>query len=156
MGSPRRDGCLARDARRAGAGRRGDARLTIAGLGPDVLAILFGLVGLVWGFVADRISARWPAHEDGSVRAIDWRTPVVMAIGALFLYALPGRYSDAGTLALFGAWFLVLQLLLATDLDQRLLPDVITLPMIPVTFVIAALGWSPLVLSGDFILAIVA
>jgi leader peptidase (prepilin peptidase)/N-methyltransferase len=79
-----------------------------------------------------------------------------MIIGAVFLSALPGRYTDPGAVVLFAAWFLVLQLLLATDLDQRLLPDVITLPMIPVTFVIAALGWSPLVPSGDFVLAILA
>jgi leader peptidase (prepilin peptidase)/N-methyltransferase len=79
-----------------------------------------------------------------------------MVIGAIFLSALPGRYTDPGAVLLFAAWFLVLQLLLATDLDQRLLPDVVTLPMIPVTFAIAALGWSPLVSPGDFILAIVA
>ncbi len=110
-----------------------------------MVAIAFGVLGLAWGFVADRIAARWPAHEDGSVRRIDWRTPVVMGIGAVALWALPSRFSDAGDLALFGAWFLVLQLLLATDLDQRLLPDVITLPMIPIALVLAAANADPLV-----------
>jgi leader peptidase (prepilin peptidase) / N-methyltransferase len=113
------------------------------------------VVGLIWGFIADRIAARWPAHDDGSIRPIDWRTPVVMVVGAAALYALPARFTNAGDVALFGAWFLVLQLLLATDLDQRLLPDVITLPMIPIALLIAAVGWDPLV-RGDLLLAVVA
>ena len=78
-----------------------------------------------------------------------------MIVGAAALWALPSRFSDAGALALFGAWFLVLQLLLATDLDQRLLPDVITLPMIPIALAIAALGVDPLV-RGQLLLAVIA
>ena len=39
--------------------------------------------------------------------------------------------------------------LLATDLDQRLLPDVITLPMIPLAFVYALTGKNPLVGDGS-------
>jgi leader peptidase (prepilin peptidase)/N-methyltransferase len=78
-----------------------------------------------------------------------------MGLGAVALAALPGRFSAAGDLALFAAWFVILQLLLATDLDQRLLPDVITLPLIPVSFAVAALGWDPLV-RGQFLFAIVA
>ena len=41
---------------------------------PPILAVLFGAVGLVWGVISDRIAARWPAHEDGSIRPVDWRT----------------------------------------------------------------------------------
>ena len=81
-----------------------------------------------------------------------------MALGAGAMAALPGRFSDTGVLALFGAYFLVLVLLLATDLDQRLLPDVITLPLIPVSLAVAVLGWDPLVrdqLAGAFAVAIV-
>ena len=44
---------------------------------------------------------------------------------------------------------------MATDLDQRLLPDVITLPMIPVAFVAAASGLDPLV-RDQLVLAVVA
>ena len=76
-----------------------------------------------------------------------------MIVGAAALWALPSRFSDAGALALFGAWFLVLQLLLATDLDQRLLPDVITQPMIPIALAIAALAVDPLV-RGQLLLAV--
>jgi leader peptidase (prepilin peptidase)/N-methyltransferase len=85
----------------------------------EPLAVALGLVGAVWGFVADRISARWPAHEDGSVRRVDWRTPIVVIFGALALV-----------------------LLMATDLDQRLLPDVVILPL----FVVGA---AALVWGGD-------
>src|SRR5450759_5774372 len=34
------------------------------------LAVILGVVGAAWGLVADRIGARWPAHEDGRVRAV--------------------------------------------------------------------------------------
>jgi leader peptidase (prepilin peptidase) / N-methyltransferase len=127
-------------------------------LSPDVVpvvSVLFGLAGLGWGFVADRIGARWPAHEDGSVRPIDWRTAAVMLIGGGAMYLLPGRFADVTALAIFGVWFLILELLLATDLDQRLLPDVITLPMIPIALAIAASGADPLV-RGQLLLAVIA
>jgi leader peptidase (prepilin peptidase)/N-methyltransferase len=58
-------------------------------------------------------------------------------------------------LALFGGYFLALTLLLATDLDQRLLPDVITLPLIPITAVAAVSGSNPLV-AGDLLPAVAA
>ena len=92
----------------------------------DVLAIVFGVVGLAWGVVSDRIGARWPAHEDGSVRRVDWRTLVTALVGGAAMAALPGRFTEPVHLGLFGGYFLALTLLLATDLDQRLLPDVIT------------------------------
>jgi leader peptidase (prepilin peptidase)/N-methyltransferase len=78
-----------------------------------------------------------------------------MLVGAGALWALPSRLSDAGTLAIFALWFLVLQLLLATDLDQRLLPDVITLPMIPIAFVYGIVGLNPFV-NGQFLFAVIA
>ncbi len=121
--------------------------LTAAGLTVDErsLAVILGVVGGAWGLAADRIGARWPAHDDGSVRAVDWRTLVVALAGAAALAALPPRVADAGQVLLFGAYFLALVLLLATDLDQRLLPDLVTLPLIAVTLVAALAGWNPLV-----------
>ncbi len=112
---------------------------------PAPLSLLLGLIGVAWGLTADRIGARWPAHDDESVRRVDWRTPVVAAIGGVAMAALPGRFSDASDLALFGGYFLALILLLATDLDQRLLPDVITLPLIPIALVVGLAGLNPLV-----------
>ena len=60
---------------------------------------------------------------------------------------------DPLALALFGAWFVTLIVGLATDLDQRLLPDELTLPVIPVALVYALSGLNPLV-GTDLVLAV--
>lgn len=119
----------------------------VAGVAIDErsLAVALGAAGATWGLVADRIGARWPAHDDGSVRAVNWRTLVVAILGGAALAALPMRQADLGQVLLFGAYFAALTLLLATDLDQRLLPDLITLPLIVATLVVALAGWNPLV-----------
>jgi leader peptidase (prepilin peptidase) / N-methyltransferase len=107
------------------------------------LVIVFAVVGGAWGIVADRIATRWPEHDEPELpgdRPAGWRTVVNGAIGAVALGALPSRFDGATELAIFGAWFLVLTLLLATDLDQRLLPDLITLPLILLTLVVAITG----------------
>ncbi len=121
------------------------------------LAVLFGVAGAAWGLAADRIAARWPAHEpeldddDGTIRAAgwvrspDWRTLVVTILGGVALAALPSRFDAPRDLLLFGVFFAGLTLLLATDLDQRLLPDVVTLPAIPLALAVGLLGLNPLV-----------
>lgn len=113
---------------------------SLAGLDP--LVPLFGLAGLAWGVAADRIAARWPRHEDGTVRKVDWRTPVVAVFAAVALAAVPGRFDDLAQRLLFGGVFAACVLLLATDLDQRLMPDVVNLPLI-------VLGALALVWGGD-------
>ena len=118
------------------------------------LVIVLALVGGAWGFAADRIAARWPAHDDGSVRAIDWRTAVVVVVGALSLGALMLRFADPLVAVVFGAYLGALVLLLATDLDQRLLPDVITLPAIPLALVFSLSGLNPLVPPGVLPIAV--
>ena len=122
------------------------------------LAVILGVAGAAWGLVADRIGARWPTHEDGRARAVDWRTLVVLLLGAVALAALPLRVTDLGQVLLFGGYFLALTLLLATDLDQRLLPDLVTLPLIGVTLIAAVAGWNPLVAGqlGWAVLAAIA
>jgi leader peptidase (prepilin peptidase)/N-methyltransferase len=108
-----------------------------------------GLTGLIWGVLADRISARWPQHEEaGPPRAPDWRTIAVALVGGGSLIAVGQRFTEPLHLVLFGLWAVVLVLLLATDLDQRLLPDVLTLPLIPVAAVAGLAGWNPLVADG--------
>lgn len=102
-------------------------------------------LGLVWGFVADRIAARWPAHEDGSVRGRDWRTVLVPVLGALALGDLGRRFPDAGSTLIYGFVFVVLILLLATDLDQRTLPSEITLPFAGLAAVYGLTGLNPLI-----------
>jgi len=121
------------------------------------LAVAFAIGGALWGLGADRISVRWPAHDEGFVarRRIGWRTAVVAGFGAIGFGALPSRFDDPITLAILTLDVAALTLLLATDLDQRLLPDRITLPLIPVALVYAASGQNPLV-GNELILALAA
>jgi len=119
------------------------------------LAIALAVLGAAWGIVADRIAARWPAHEDGHVRAIDWRTVVAVVVGALALGGLTLRYTDPGSALVIGAYLVALILLLATDLDQRLLPDVITLPAIPLALLFTLSGLNPMLSPDSLPVAIV-
>ena len=120
------------------------------------LVVLLAVLGAAWGLVADRIAARWPAHDDGTVRPIDWRTPIAVAVGGLALAAVPVRFADPTAAIIFGAYVVALVLLLATDLDQRLLPNEITLPAIPIAFVVTLAGLNPLVAPSSLPIAIAA
>ena len=124
-------------------------------LSVNLLAVVLAALGGAWGFVADRIAARWPEHEDGSVRAIDWRTPVVVVVGVLVMGALTLRFPEPVPALIFGAYSVALVLLLATDLDQRLLPNELTLPAIPIALVLDIAGLNPLVSLDQLPLAIV-
>ncbi len=117
------------------------------------LAIVLAILGAGWGLAADRVAARWPAHEDGHVRAVDWRTAVAMAVGAFALGALTLRYTDPAPAAAIGAYLVALVLLLATDLDQRLLPDLITLPAIPLALLFTLTGLNPMLSPGSLPIA---
>ena len=116
------------------------------------MSIVVGVpLGLAWGFMADRIAARWPAHEDGRIRPIDWRTPVVAIAGALAGSLVVDRFGsgDARQLALMAVEVLALVVLFATDLDQRLLPDVITFPLVGLALLAFAIGAGPYVHSVE-------
>jgi leader peptidase (prepilin peptidase)/N-methyltransferase len=119
------------------------------------LAILLAVVGGAWGLAADRIAVRWPEHDEDhpAGRAPGWRTVVTMAIGAVGLGAVPLRFDAPEQIGVFGAYVAALTLLLAIDLDQRLLPDVITLPAIVVVLVFGLAGANPLVAPGDLLVA---
>jgi leader peptidase (prepilin peptidase)/N-methyltransferase len=133
-----------------------------------VLAVGLGIAGAAWGLAADRIGARWPVHDAevdaagtivrpaGWVRPVDWRTAVVALLGGSSAGALALRFTDPVPLAIFGTFFAALTLLLATDLDQRLLPDVVTLPAIPLVLVVGLLGANPLVPPAELPTAVVA
>ena len=117
----------------------------------DVLALAMAAAGGVLGFVADRFATRWPEHDEEHPpgRATDWRTLVCIVTGAVALGLLPGRLGGDGlALGAFGAWFVTIVLGLATDLDQRILPDELTLPVVPVALVYALSGLNPLVGSA--------
>lgn len=118
------------------------------------LAVLLALSGAGWGLVSDRIAARWPEHEDGRVRQVDWRTPVAVVTGAAALGVVTIRFPEPLHALVFGAYLAALVLLLATDLDQRLLPDVVTLPAIPITLVVGLSGANPLVGASDLPIAV--
>jgi leader peptidase (prepilin peptidase) / N-methyltransferase len=111
-----------------------------------VIVATAALVGLAWGLASDRLAARWPAHEDGSIRRVDWRTPVVALVSAA---AFAGTYVRFGAepvnLVVVGIYVLALVVLFATDLDQRLLPDLITLPLVAFSLAVFAAGASPFV-----------
>lgn len=124
----------------------------------SLLVGLAGLIGLAWGFVADRLAARWPAHDDGSIRAVDWRTPLVVVAGGLAFGATVARFGDDPfELTVVGVFAAALVALFATDLDQRLLPDLVTLPLIAFAALLLVVGASPFV-SGqeEALLAVVA
>lgn len=118
-----------------------------------------GAAGALLGFGADRLATRWPEHDEEhpAGRAIDWRTLVCVVVGALAFGGLTLRLADSEMLLrlVLGAWFVTLVIGLATDLDQRLLPDVLTLPVVAVGLVLALSGRNTLV--GDAIVpAIIA
>ena len=126
-----------------------------------MVAAIAALAGAALGFAADRLAVRWPDHDPAEPehppnRPPGWRTIVVVAVGAAAFGLLPGRFAgDPLAMVVFGAWFVTLVVGLATDLDQRLLPDLLTLPVIPVALVYAVSGLDPLV-GGGWPLALVA
>jgi leader peptidase (prepilin peptidase)/N-methyltransferase len=115
----------------------------------SLTVVIAALLGGLWGFAADRLSARWPLHEDGGVRGLDWRTVLVVAGGAAASGALAGRWPEPRDLAVVGIYAAALIVLLATDLDQKLLPDLITLPLIGYALVVLVLGWNPMLAGKD-------
>ena len=112
------------------------------------LIIALAIAGAILGLAADRLATRWPEHDEEHPpgRPIDWRTAVCGLFGAFAMGAAAVRFeADPLALALFGAWFATLVVGLATDLDQRVLPNVLTLPPIPIALVYALSGQNPLV-----------
>ncbi len=125
----------------------------------DAIPIALAAAGGLLGLAADRLATRWPEHDEEHPpgRRVDWRTAVTIAVGAAAFGLLTIRFGAAGLLAvgLFGAWFVTLVVGLGTDLDQRVLPDELTLPVIPIALVYAISGQNPLV-GAELGLAILA
>jgi len=116
-------------------------------------------VGVILGVLSDRFSTRWPEHEPPEFpagRAIGWRTVVCALFGGFAFAVLLLRFGDnIIATVLFGVWFATLVVGLATDLDQRLLPDLLTLPVIPVAALYAVSGQNPLV-GTDLLYTLIA
>jgi leader peptidase (prepilin peptidase)/N-methyltransferase len=81
------------------------------------------------------------------VRALDWRTLAVILGGAASFGLLVSRWTETADLVVLGIYIGALIVLLATDLDQKLLPDLITLPLIGYAAAVTFLGLNP-VLEG--------
>ena len=101
--------------------------------------------GKAWAHDHPHVHREGLEHGRVVFRGFDWRTVVVAAFGAVSLGALLLRYPDPPGVQVVGAYLAVLVLLLATDLDQRLMPDVLTLPLIGLVALVTLLGWNPLV-----------
>ena len=122
------------------------------------------VLGALLGLAADRLAARWPEHEEAvPSRGVGWRTAVVILVGALAFAALAARWLPSAGESLvpflvLAAYFAALLLLLATDLDQRLLPDLVTLPLAASAATLLVAGANPL-LAGKtepFVSAVLA
>lgn len=122
-----------------------------------MLPIVLAIGGAVFGVVADRLAVRWPEHDDEhpAGRAIGWRTAASAGIGAFAFFLLADRFTPAEPVVqvLFGLWFGALVVGFAVDLDQRLLPDEVTLPVIPLALLLDLTGRNPLV-GGELVPAI--
>lgn len=109
------------------------------------MIILAASLGGVLGLAADRLAARWPVRtEGGSTAALDWRTFCTVLAGAASLGALTSRWPEPQHLAVLAVYLAALIVLLGTDLRHRLLPDVITLPLVPYALALLLLDLDPL------------
>lgn len=114
-----------------------------------IAALVAATSGLVLGAFADRLAARWPGHVGEDVRSLDWRTAVVILSAVASFVALLARWSEPRDLLVLSVSLCALMVLLATDLDQRLLPDLITFPLMGYSGVVLLLGWDPLLSGKD-------
>lgn len=124
----------------------------------EPVSLALGAGGFILGLASDRLATRWPEHDEEhpAGRRLDWRTWLTALVGALAFGLLPIRFGgDPVALVLFGGWFATMVVGLGTDLDQRLLPNLLTLPVIPIALLYAVSGQNPLV-GTDIVLAIAA
>lgn len=111
----------------------------------DLVLVAFIVFGAVLGFAADWLAHRWPSHLATYRRAtLDWRTFLLMLTGAAAFGALGRRWpTDTTEVLIYAPLFVAFIVLLATDLDQKLLPDLLTLPLIVAAAALLVLGSSP-------------
>jgi leader peptidase (prepilin peptidase)/N-methyltransferase len=81
------------------------------------------------------------------MRGLDWRTTLVTLAGAASFGAIVARWGEPADIVVLGVYIAGLIVLLATDLDQKLLPDLITLPLVVYAAAVTFLGLNP-VLDG--------
>jgi prepilin signal peptidase PulO-like enzyme (type II secretory pathway) len=115
----------------------------------SLLDVVLAICGAGFGLAADRLAVRWPEHDEEfpAGRRIGWRTVASAGMGAFAFWLLEQRFDGAELVVqvLFGLWFASLVAGFAIDLDQRLLPDELTLPIIPIALLLDVSGHNPLV-----------
>ncbi len=74
---------------------------------------------------------------------------MVVLASAVTLALLLARWPETQDRVILGIYLGALMVLAATDLDQKLLPDVITLPLIPFALLVVVLGLDPLLAGKD-------
>jgi prepilin signal peptidase PulO-like enzyme (type II secretory pathway) len=115
----------------------------------SLLDVVLAICGAGFGLAADRLAVRWPEHDEEfpAGRRIGWRTVASAGMGAFAFWLLGQRFDGAELVVqvLFGLWFASLVAGFAIDLDQRLLPDELTLPIIPIALLLDVSGHNPLV-----------
>ena len=107
----------------------------------------------LFGVVADRLAVRWPEHDEEhpgrpADRLADGRDRAAIGAFAFGLLAAGSRRRRSLVQALFGRGSRRLVVGFAIDLDQRLLPDELTLPVIPLALLLDVTGRNPLVGDG--------
>ena len=124
-----------------------------------VVSVALGDRRVRLGLAADRFATRWPEHDEEHPpgRRVDWRTGLVGGhLGAspsgCCRSASPATRSRSRSSAPGSSRSSSGS---RRDLDQRLLPDVLTLPVIPVALVYALSGQNPFV-GGSIVLAVIA
>ncbi|MBA2254889.1 MAG: prepilin peptidase [Chloroflexi bacterium] len=70
-------------------------------------------------------------------------------MGALAFGALAARWAEPRDMVILVAWFAALMVLLATDLDRRHLPDLLTLPLMPIALLLVVAGFDPLLEGSE-------
>ena len=111
-----------------------------------IVVALAAALGAAFGYAADRLAARWPAHEDGSIRPRDWRTWLVVITGGISAAVTLARFGATPVhLAVVAVYVAALVVLFATDLDQKLLPNLLTYPLVLFAVAVYVLGASPFV-----------
>jgi prepilin signal peptidase PulO-like enzyme (type II secretory pathway) len=124
----------------------------------SALDLVLAICGAAFGAAADRLAVRWPEHDEEfpAGRRIGWRTIATIAMGAFAFWLLKQGFEGAELIVqvLFGLWFASLVAGFAIDLDQRLLPDELTLPVIPIALLLDLTGRNPLV-GSELVPAIV-
>jgi leader peptidase (prepilin peptidase) / N-methyltransferase len=115
----------------------------------NLLIVVLAVSGALFGVAADRLAVRWPEHDEEhpAGRKIGWRTAASAAMGAFAFGLLDSRFATNEPLVqgLFGAWFACLVAAFAIDLDQRLLPDELTLPIVPLALILDVTGRNPFI-----------